>query len=134
MRRSLNQRATNATEDRRFRELFGCGPRVALIVWRRLVRQDLIPYKERLVHLLWALMHLKIYGKEAEMCSLAGGVSEKTFRKWTWPFVSAIADLEPYVVSSFCLLFLFLFHVHLTFHFSFFQLQIKWIQRFIGDT
>ena len=32
MRRSLNQRTTSATEDRRFRELFGCGPRVALIV------------------------------------------------------------------------------------------------------
>ena len=37
-------------------------------------------------HLLWALMFMKIYGKEADLCAHAGGTSgsvdPKTYRKW----------------------------------------------------
>ena len=53
-----------------------------------------------IAHLLWALMFLKMYAKEATTSRLAGGVDEKTYRKWVWLFVSAIADLEGDVVST----------------------------------
>ena len=43
---------------------------------------------------------MKIYGKERNLCSLAGGVDKKTFRKWAWLFVDAIASLESEVVSK----------------------------------
>lgn len=45
-------------------------------------------------------MFLKLYTKERPMCSLAGGVDKDTFRKWTWLFIEAIADLESCLVSS----------------------------------
>ena len=33
------------------------------------------------------------------MCGHAGGVDLKTFRKWIWPLICALADLEYTVVS-----------------------------------
>ena len=50
--------------------------------------------------MLWGLMFLKIYASEGVLATLAGGVDEKTFRKWAWRFVDAIADLEDDVVSQ----------------------------------
>ena len=94
-----NRQAGTATEDRRFRELFGCGPIVALMLWNLIMTETMVP-GSTVVHMLWALMFLKTYAKETTLCSLAGGVDEKTFRDWSWPLVSAIADLEPLIVST----------------------------------
>jgi hypothetical protein len=52
------------------------------------------------VHLLWALMLLKLYCAEAVLCTLAGGVHEQTFRKWAWRFVNEISELQYGVVSG----------------------------------
>ena len=49
-------------------------------------------------HLLWALMFLKLYCSEAVLSSLAGGVHEQTFRKWSWYFVHEIANLQYKVI------------------------------------
>jgi len=49
-------------------------------------------------HLLWALMFMKVYGKESMHCTMAGAVDEKTFRKWVWIFVLEISYLESEVV------------------------------------
>lgn len=87
------------SEDRDFREHFGCGALVAHSIWELLLEHSLLPPGGCLFHLLWALMFMKVYGKESTMCSLAGGVDKKTFRKWTWFFVNAISNLETYVVS-----------------------------------
>ena len=53
---------------------------------------------ESIIHMMWALMFLKMYGKESAMSSMAG-VDKKTYRKWVWIFVFIIADLEALVVS-----------------------------------
>ena len=88
------------TENRDFREIFGCGCIVATKIYELLVGEDLLPIGGHLEHFLWALMFMKIYGKERNLCTLAGGVDKKTFRKWVWLFVVAIAYLEAEVVSK----------------------------------
>ena len=50
-------------------------------------------------HLLWALMFLKLYTAECVLASIAA-VDEKSYRKWAWAFVDAVADLHTQVVSS----------------------------------
>lgn len=42
---------------------------------------------------------MKVYGTEAVHHRLAGCPDEKTFQKWAWLFVHAIARLEGIVVS-----------------------------------
>ena len=69
---------TTLTEDCWFWELLGCGPGVALKVWN-LILED-FP-EESMIHMMWVLMFLKMYGKENAMSSMAG-VDEKTFSKW----------------------------------------------------
>lgn len=66
-----------ATEDRDFREFFGCGALVALEVWELLSDNLFVSDGRCLYHLLWALMCPKIYGEERTMCSLAGGIDKK---------------------------------------------------------
>ena len=47
---------------------------------------------------------MKVYPKQGVVCSIAGGssgsVDPNTFRKYMWPFIHAIADLESVVVSK----------------------------------
>ena len=38
-------------------------------------------------HLMWALYFMKVYGNEENNSNFAGGVDEKTFRKWSHIFV-----------------------------------------------
>jgi hypothetical protein len=51
------------------------------------------------VHLLWGLLFLHLYNSEPVNCTRVA-CDEKTFRKWAWFVVCALADLEPYVVSA----------------------------------
>ena len=88
------------TEDRDFRELFGCPLSVAGEVWDMLRNKILLPENGMPYHLLWALMFMKVYGKEKTLCILAGRIDKKTFRKWAWLFVIAMAGLESSVVSN----------------------------------
>ena len=87
------------TEDRDFREFFGCSLCVAGTIYDMLVREDLLPVNGQHHHLLWAFLLMKVYGKEKTLCTIVGGVDKKTFRKWSQEFVVAIADLESLVVS-----------------------------------
>jgi hypothetical protein len=88
------------TEDRDFREFFGCGVLVCLHLWRRLIASDVLPHGGRVDHLLWTLMFLKLYTKQQALCALAGGVDKETYRTWCRRFLHAIASLEPFVVSN----------------------------------
>ena len=58
-----------STEDRDFREFFGCGLSVASEIWDLLSRKNLLPQGEMQCHLLLALMFMKIYGKEKSLHS-----------------------------------------------------------------
>ena len=86
------------TQDRKFRALFGCGPLDVATIWRKMLDHKCLVVGGGIVHMLWGLMLLKTYATESVLCSTANA-DEKTFRKWAWPFISAIADLEPVVVS-----------------------------------
>ena len=85
---------------RRFREHFGCDPEVVSYLWTS-IRKKAKPCisGSRPVHLLWALLFMKVYCIESVMCSLCGGVDEKTFRKWSKIFVIEIAQFAPKEVS-----------------------------------
>jgi hypothetical protein len=91
---------TTQTEDRDFREHFGCGALVALTLWGMLLTTDLLPDDGTLEHLLWTLMFMKTYGKQKTLCSLCGGIDPQTLKKWVELFVEAISSLEPMVVST----------------------------------
>jgi hypothetical protein len=94
---------SESSEDCRFRAFFGCSSEVAVRLWTMLVQCLLLPHKGQILHLLWALFFMKCYPTEEPACAAAGGqrgaVDPKTLRKYIWPFIVAIADLESHVVS-----------------------------------
>lgn len=111
--RSGLSKASFATEDRRFREYFGVSVIVALSAWRLLVKHDLLPDETEVgvasrEHMLWAMYFLKCYPRTGEGCGAAGGstrknsaVDPKTWRKYIWPMIYSLSDLESIVVSHF---------------------------------
>lgn len=90
------------TEDERYCQFFGCGAEVALIVWNLLIKFSLLPDEAELAHFLWALFFMMLYPKEKVACGLAGGsggaIDPKILRKYIWPMIKAISNLEPHVV------------------------------------
>ena len=100
------------TNIRTFRQNFGCSPLVVKLCWRLLLDCTTVTKCAKPVHLLWACLFLKVYGKESTHSSLVR-CSDKTFRNWAWKFVYAISDLEPYVVSKDCFLFIYKIQISL---------------------
>ena len=92
------------SEDRAFRDFFGTSAIVAMIVWNLMVEHQLLPEGGTIIHFLWTLFFFKVYPLQGPACSAAGGsngaVDPKTWRKYIWPFVYAVASLESIVVSS----------------------------------
>lgn len=74
---------------RRFKGLFGCEPKHCVTLWNLISR----PFGARHIHLLYALLFLKVYGTEDEH-SVITHVHEQTFRKWSWIFIKLIANLD----------------------------------------
>ncbi len=108
--RDIQNRMSRAvgTTDREalhFREFFGTPVKAVEIIWDLLVRDSFLPEKGRPKHLLWVLHFMKAYPKQGPACATVGASAEavdaKTFRKWVWAFIRAIADLEEVVVSIF---------------------------------
>ena len=79
-----------------FRYLFGVSADTCSVIWNLC---DFPPGTEP-KHLLWALLFLKVYGKESTMVTIVGGPTRKTFRKWVWLVIGGIASMVPSVVSS----------------------------------
>jgi hypothetical protein len=81
---------------------FGTGPFVVAKLWIFMAEHDVIPPEGEIKHLLWTLHFLKAYPRQAAVCSMVGGstggINLKTLRKYMWPFIRAVADLEPAVV------------------------------------
>lgn len=80
----------------RFKATFGTSPQVCSLLWD-MIDRTWMPNGSRPVHLLWALMLLKLYCAESVLSALANA-HEQTFRKWAWIFVDAIADLQYSVI------------------------------------
>lgn len=90
-----------ATENRKFREFFGCGPNIACGVWNLVVSHNLLPDNGTMEHFMWTLLYLKVYAKENTMSALIDGKPDpKTIQKWVWQFITSISLLEPELVSS----------------------------------
>ena len=57
-----------------------------------------------IIHLLWALHFMKVYPKQDAGSAAAGGSSRaidvKTWKKYLWPFINALAELKDIVVSQ----------------------------------
>ena len=66
-----------------FWHFFGCGVEIFLTLWLMLVTMSLLPSDDRLEHLLWVLMFLKLYAGQKPLCSLAGGVDPETIHNWS---------------------------------------------------
>ena len=88
----------NESDKKKFSAYFGATPLVCSYIWRGLYYRNYIPKGGYAIHLLWALMFLKLYGHECTMAPIAG-VTEKTFRKYCWSFVKQISKLKPFIVS-----------------------------------
>ena len=83
---------------------------VAIIAWELLAEEELLDEGIQISHFLWALHFLKCYPKTEQGCAAAaskkGAVDPKTWRKYIWPIIYSLSDLESAVVSSFCDIFL----------------------------
>eukprot|EP00536_Pseudo-nitzschia_multiseries_P016292 jgi/Psemu1/45626/gm1.45626_g len=69
---------------RRFKACFGASGTIVADVWNRIVDRGPIESGGEPKHLLWALIHLKVYST--------------TFSKWAWYFIERIADLKDDVI------------------------------------
>jgi hypothetical protein len=78
-----------------FRPHFGFGSDVCATVWSRIIHPD----GAEPPHLLWTLLFLKVYASEEVISNLVG-VCRNTYRKWVWPMLSVIQQMESQVVSS----------------------------------
>lgn len=72
----MNRRGQGSTftEERRFREHFGCAPHVAAKIWELINPESTVPGDATVAHMMWSLMFLKMYSKEATISGIAGGV------------------------------------------------------------
>ena len=88
-------RTYSSVINRRFRGHFGVCPLICYRIWHKLYAKLYIVYNGsgRPKHLLWALMHLKLYNSE-EVNSAIAGVDEKTFQKYTWTIIDLISDFN----------------------------------------
>ena len=90
---------------RRFKAEFGVAPDVVVDAWDLLLEskflQSLLNGTSRQPknpeHLLWALMLLKQYSLTTVLAKTVK-VDEKTFRKWSWIYLQALAELDRVVV------------------------------------
>ena len=95
--------AKDAPEARRFVSFYGVDADVVVDLWGRMVLHNLIPELPlgKFCYLFWALAFMFLYPKnDTELSALFGGVDPKTIRKYVWPFINAIFELNFYVVSS----------------------------------
>jgi hypothetical protein len=85
----------NRPSTRDFVAMFGVTARVCAVVWNITSFDNDI----KLVHLLWALMFLKMYEKEAILSAIAG-VDRKTYRDKVWRVLSGLQAKASSVVST----------------------------------
>ena len=89
-------------DNRRFRSNYGVSWSVCSDTWNKLWDTNHPILSQRRVcanHFLWCLMLMKSYNTESKSAG-ACDTTEKSFCKWSWGFMEAIADLHSEVVSE----------------------------------
>ena len=61
-----------ATEDQRFHAVFGTCAAICSHIWMLLIEYQLIQNSGKPIHLLWALMFMKLYNSESVNCIVTG--------------------------------------------------------------
>ena len=91
----------SSPEATRFRGYFGISAEVAVEAWEMMEELDCLPPSPRLQHsYLWALAFMRLYPEnDKALSSTLGGSDAKTIRKYIWPMIQSIFDLEAAVVS-----------------------------------
>ena len=85
---------------RRFKSYFGTNWFYCSLLWELSWKPGYnLPNIARPEHLLWALMHMKLYSTENVLASLAN-CDEKTFRKWSKIFREVLANVMEEKVSE----------------------------------
>ena len=92
----------NKYQKKTFKTHYGKLPSLLAIVWKAILNDGWInkqmKRKPKVVHFLWAMNFMKQYSFENASCAWFH-CDKKTWRKWTWMYVKAIARLLPQVVS-----------------------------------
>ena len=87
-------------EDLRHRFFFGVSAEVAVKAWNQMEELDLLPPSSQFQHYLWALAFMRTYPpNDTTLSRLLGGKDPKTPRKYIWPYIASLAELENFVVS-----------------------------------
>jgi hypothetical protein len=87
-------------EDLRFRGYFGVSAEVAVEVWCMMDEHNCLPDDSKFIHFLWALAFMRLYPENDKALSTSlGGSDPKTIRKYIWPIISSIFELDSVVVS-----------------------------------
>jgi hypothetical protein len=73
---------------RDFTTLFGVSPRVCAAVITTTPFDDSV----KIVHVLWTLLFLKTYAKEAVLLSIAGAKDRKTYRQYIWKVMDSFSQ------------------------------------------
>ncbi len=96
-----------SSEDHCFRGYFGVSAEVAVEAWEMMEELDYLPPLPQFQHYLWALAFMRLYpANDIALLATLGGSDPKTIRKYIWPMIQSIFDLEGVVVSLLlCLLF-----------------------------
>lgn len=96
----MNRRrqAAARTEMARCRSTFGTSPQICAMLWSQISLAMEPTNGAKPVHLLWGSMSMKLHCSESVLLSLAGGVHEQTFRKWSWHFVDEMANLQHNII------------------------------------
>lgn len=96
------KKSETISEDRLFRQFFGCGPVVALALFTKInAEEDDQTVPPPLEHVMWSLLFLKTYVTESVMVQMIGlhvAGDEKTLRSILWPMIEKISNLEGSVI------------------------------------
>jgi hypothetical protein len=87
-------------EDKRFRGYFGVSAEVVVESWEMMEELDCLPPLPQFQHYSWALAFMQLYpANGSALSSTLGGSDPKRIRKYIWPMIQSIFDLEGVVVS-----------------------------------
>ena len=98
--RRLGKLSTGSPEDLRFRGFFGVSADVAVEAWEMMRSHNFLPPDPKFLHYLWALAFMRLYpANDKALSTSLGGSDPKTIRKYIWPFINSIFELDGVVVS-----------------------------------
>ena len=88
-------------EDKRFRGYFGLSEEVAVEAWEMMLEHDYLPPSHEFLYYLWALAFMRLHPTNDTALSLAlGGIDPKKTRKYIWPMIESITDLDAMLVNG----------------------------------